>query len=110
MSEAIYKGDDTGAFGNNFITIHVNNPHRREVSKIIVNVNSGVITKTFTDESHFTVADIELIVNFDSNETARLIARNVVKVITYDMQNRQRTCPQYLVFSAQNGVICKCQR
>lgn len=108
MSEAIYKGDNTGAFGNNYITIHVQNPLQVPISKIMFVVNGGIITKTFTDESNFTTEDIELVVNFNSQETAKLNARNVGNLVVYDMQNRQLTCNQSLTFSAQNGVICKC--
>lgn len=105
----IFKGDDTDAFGNNYITIHIANPLQMPISKIIFSVNGGMLQKTFTDESHFTDENIELIVNFNSQETAKLNARNVGNVVAYDMRNRQKTCPQSLVFSAINGVIYKCQ-
>ena len=84
-NKPIFKGDNTGAFGNTYITI----------------------TKTFTDENNFTSEEIELTVNFDSCETSKLVARNVGNLIVYDMQHRQCTCSQSMTFTAQNGVICK---
>lgn len=108
MDNAIFKTDNTGAFDNNYITIHVKNPLQVPVSKIIFVVNCGTIIKTFTDENNFITDDIELIVNLDSEETAKLRAQNVGNVVVYDMQNRQTTCKQSLIFNALNGVICKC--
>ena len=107
MTEPIYKTDDTAAFGGKYITINVKNPQLVEISKIIFSVNGGMITKEFTDESHFTTEDIELIVNFDSSETAKLNATNVGNLLAYDMENRQCTCPQSITFTAKNGVLCK---
>lgn len=106
---AIYKGDNTAAFGNSYITIHITNPEEVPISKIMFVVNGGIITKTFTDENNFTTEDIELVVNFNSGETAKLNARNVGNLVVYDTQDRQLTCNQSLTFSAKNGVICKCR-
>lgn len=103
----IYKGDDTDAFGRNYIKIKINNPDQKPISKIVFTVNSGIITKTFTDESNFTTENIELIVNFDSSETSKLIAKNVGNVLVYDMLGKQYTCRQSFVFTAINGVICR---
>lgn len=109
MDNAIFKTDDTGAYGNKYITIRIKNPLLVPVSKIIFSVNGGIIQKSFTDEkTHFTTENIELTVNFNSQETAKLNARNVGNLVTYDMKNRQLTCNQSMTFSARNGVICKC--
>lgn len=107
MNKTIYKGDDTSAFGNNFIKIIISNPEQRPISKIVFSVNGGLITKEFTDESNFTTDEIELYVNFNSTETAQLSGKNVGNVYCFDMHNRQYTCRQSLIFSAINGVICK---
>lgn len=112
---AIYKGDNTGAFGNNYITIKVKNPLLMEISKILFIVNGGVIIKEFTDENNFAVEDIELVVNFDSGETAKLNNTNTGNLVAYDTYTtpegvfapRQCTCQQFLTFTAKNGVICR---
>ena len=111
-TNAIFKGDDTGAFGNNFITITVKNPELYPISKIefIVNGGCGIAPKVFVDEeTHFQQQEIELIVNFSSEETSKLNATNTGNLVAYDMENRQSTCPQTLTFTAKNGVLCKCQ-
>ena len=108
----LFRGDNTSAFGNNFITIKVKNPDLMPISKIIFVVNGGQIKKTFTDAENFAREETLLTVNFDSNETAKLSAVNVGNLVTYDIMNRQSTCPQSLTFYTQGGVInnvkCNC--
>lgn len=106
---AIYKGDDTGAFGNNFITVKVKNPNLYPISKIEVITNSStcIPPKSFTDENYFQVETITLRVNYTSEETPKLNSSNIVNLVAYDMQNRPSTCPQSLTFYAKNGVISR---
>lgn len=105
-NKAIYKGDDTGAFGNNFVKITVKNPLLKPISKIVFTINAGVIVKEYTDETNFVAEDIIIVVNLSSDETSRLGARNVGNVLCYDMLGKRYTCRQTLTFSAVNGVIC----
>ena len=115
-TNAIFKGDNTGAFGNNFITITVHNPYLYPISKIEFITNSGtcIQPKPFTDPDNFQRETIELTVNYDSTETTKLKnGANVGNLVVYDVQGRQSTCQQSLVFYAKNGVIskdgqCKC--
>lgn len=115
MSNAIFKGDDTSAFGNNFITINVSNPLLYPISKIIAITNSGVCiaNKPFTDPDNFQRENIILHVNYSSQETAKLNATNTLNLQVYDMNNKPTTCQQSLVFYAKDGVLtkngqCKC--
>lgn len=110
MDNAVFKGDDTGAFGNKFITITVKNPNLYPISKIMFVVNGGccIAPKVFTDENNFQQAEIELVVNFSREETSKLNATNTGNLIAYDMGNKQYTCSQTLTFYAKNGVISKC--
>lgn len=105
----VFKTDDTGAFGNQFITIKVTNPQLYPISKILFVVNGGVCIppKEFTDEDNFQTEEITLTVNFSSAETARLNASNTGNLVAYDMQGLQYTCSQTLTFYAQNGVILR---
>lgn len=111
----LFKGDDTGAFGNNFITVTVKNPLLYPISKIEFVTNSGncIPIKTFTNENNFQTEEITLTVNYSSEESSRLNATNTGNLVVYDMNGKQSTCPQTLTFYAKNGVIlkngqCKC--
>lgn len=108
-SNTIFKTDDTGAFGNNFIEITVNNPQLYPISKIVAVTNSGtcISNKQFTDPDNFQREDITLYVNYSSQETAKLNATNTLNLVVYDEQDRQATCPQSLTFYAKNGVISR---
>ena len=110
-TNAIFKGDDTGAFGNKFITIKTKNPELYPISKLIFVTNGGcdIAPKVFIDENNFQQAEIELVVNYTSEETQKLNAVNTGNLVAYDMDGRQSTCPQTLTFTAKNGVLCKCQ-
>lgn len=96
-TNAIFKSDDTGAFGNSFITINLDNPQGYEVSKVIF--VCGCIQKTF-DNPVFPLA-----INLTSDETEKLRSSNVCYLVAYDNQGRQKTCKGTLTFAAQNGVL-----
>lgn len=110
MADAVYKTDDTSAFGNNFITITVHNPDLYPISKILAVTNSGVCieNKVFIDPDMFQTETITLYINYSSDETTKLNqGANILNLVAYDDQNRQKTCPQTLTFYAQNGVLSK---
>lgn len=110
MANAIFKGDDTNAFGNHFITITVKNPLRYPISKIEFITNdgmSGIPVKPFTDVNNFQVENITLTVDYSSEETAKLNATNTGNLVVYDMSGKQSTCQQSLTFYAKNGVISR---
>lgn len=104
-SNAIFKGDDTAAFGGNFLTIKVLNPDLFKISKLLFVVNGGQIKKPFTDENYFQTEETVLTVNFDSKETLQLNDINIGRLIAYDENGLQETCVQSVKFYAQNGVI-----
>ena len=93
----IYKGDDTGAFGNNFITVNLDNPLGYEVTKVIFVCNC--FTKTFENPV------FPLVINFSGKETEKLRSSNVCYLVAYDSEGRQKTCKGTLTFAAQNGVL-----
>lgn len=106
VSEPIYKGDNTAAFGNNYITIYLNNPLEYPVSKAEFVVNNGCPKLQPIENPVF-----PLVINFTSEQTAQLQANNTGKLVVWDSQGRQLTCKGTLTFSAQNGVIyngCQC--
>lgn len=106
----IFKGDDTGAFGNQFIKVTVKNPMLYPISKLVAVTNSGVgiANKPFTDENNFQREEIELTINYSSAETPCLNqGANILNLVAYDENGKQSTCPQSLTFYAKNGVISR---
>lgn len=98
MTQPIYKGDSTGAFGNNFITINLDNPNDYVVSRVVF--VCGCIQKSFENPV------FPLTVNLTSEETATLKPSNVCYLVAYDSEGRQKTCKGTLTFPATQGVIC----
>ncbi len=110
MDNTLFKTDDTAAFGNAFITITIHNPNLYPISKILAVTNSGcgIANKVFTDPNNFQSETVEIVVNYNSEETAKLNqGANILNIVAYDEQGRQKTCPQTLTFYAQNGVISR---
>lgn len=97
MADIIYKSDDTGAFGNNFITINLENPSEYPISKAIF--ICGCLQKTFTNPV------FPLIINFSSQETKKFGGTNICYLVVYDLEGRQKTCKGTLTFKAQEGVL-----
>lgn len=107
---SIFKSDDTSAFGNTFITIKVKNPLQYPISKLVAVTNSGIgiPNKVFVDPNQFQQEEIEINVNYSSEETVMLNqGSNILNLVAYDAQGKQSTCPQSLTFYAKNGVISK---
>lgn len=93
----IFKGDNTAAFGNNFITINIDNKNHYEISRAVF--VCGCIKKSFENPV------FPLVVNFSSEESAKLNFKNVCYLVVYDSQGRQQTCIGSFTFGAQSGVI-----
>lgn len=94
----IFKGDNSGAFGNSFITINLENPLDYPISKAIF--VCGCIKKTFVNPV------FPIVINFSEQETSNFRSLNTCYLVVYDQQGRQKTCQGSLTFKAQNGVIC----
>ena len=97
MADAIFKGDNTAAFGGSFVRINLNNPNQLTVSKVIF--VCGCIKKSIENPT------FPLTINLDSAETKKLLSTNVCYLVAYDDQGRQKTCKGTLTFPAKNGVI-----
>lgn len=109
-TNSIFKGDNTAAFGNNFITVTIKNPLLYPISKLIAVTNSGtgIPNKQFTDENNFQSETITLIINYSSEETCKLNqGSNLLNMVAYDLEGRQYTCKQSLTFYSKNGVISR---
>lgn len=100
-----YKGDHTGAFGNQFITIELNNPNNYVISKAQFVVNGGC---PYIEPISNPVFPLK--VNLNSEQTEKLRATNVGNLVVWDDQGRPKQCDGSLTFDFKNGVICNVRK
>ena len=93
----LFRGDDTDAFGNSFITINLATSISGTISKAIF--QCGNIVKTFENPI------FPITVNLTSTETATLEATNKCYLAVWDEDNKKRTCEGILVFNTQSEVV-----
>lgn len=93
----VYKGDNTGAFGNSFITIDFENPENYVVSKAMF--ICGCLKKPIPNPQ------FPVILNFTEEESKRFNFKNTCYLVVWDEQGRQKTCEGTLTFEAENGVV-----
>ena len=95
----IYSGDDTGAFGNNFITINAGNiPEGFTVTKAKFKVgNLPVMT--------FDTPIFPIIVNLTPAQTRQLQQQNTCYLAVYDDEGRKATCKGNITFVAKDEVV-----
>ena len=96
----IYKGDDTGAFGNNFITITLTNEMEYTITKAQFVVNDGVPYCEPVENPTF-----PMVVNFTSEQTEQMKATNVGRLWVWDEENQKKTCKGQITWDCKNGVI-----
>lgn len=101
----LYKGDNTGAFGNNFITINLDNPMGFEISKAQFVINGGTPYIEPVENPVF-----PLIVNLTSEQTQKLKTTNIGKLVVWDSQNRPKECDGSIEFDCKNGVLTNVRR
>ena len=95
---AIWKNDDTGAFGNNFLTIKAKIPEGYTVSKAKLKIgNLPVMT--------FNAPDFPLVINLSSAQTRSLQQQNSVYLAIYDDLGRKATCKGTITFIAKDEVV-----
>ena len=100
MTDRVFTGDDTGAFGTNFIKINLKNPDNYTVSKVEFIINNGCIPPKEYPNPVF-----PLIINFSRNESVKFQPVNVCRLRAYDENGLRKTCKNFLTFYAQNGEI-----
>lgn len=102
---AIYKGDDTGAFGNTFIRINIKNPEGKEITKAQFVVNGGCPYLEPVENPVFPMD-----INFTSEQTEKMCSSNTGKLIVWDSNNLRSTCKGSITWDCLNGVICNVRR
>lgn len=95
---AINKGDNTGAFGTNFLKIYLNNPNHLYIQRAIFQVN-GDLEKEFIDPI------FPIKVNFTGAETELLQQVNHCKLALWDGHGRRRTAEGKFTFFVKENRI-----
>lgn len=93
----IYKGDDTGAFGQNFIKIDLQNNQGFTISKCIF--QCGPIQKVFVRPQ------FPIYINFSHVESDKLHQLSECFLQVYDEKGLRQTCKGSLTFTAQPKVV-----
>ena len=95
----IYQGDNTGAFGESFLTINLVTEIEPVpvISKAVLKI--GGICKTFDNPS------FPLVVNFSSEETAKMGSVNAAFLAVWDSEGRKRTCEGSLSFKTNGRKV-----
>lgn len=93
----MFKGDDTGAFGQNFIKIDFKNADQYTISKCIF--QCGPIQKVYTRPQ------FPIYVNFTHEESKRLYQNSECYLQVFDEKGLRQTCTGTLTFTAKPQVI-----
>ena len=95
---AINRGDNTGAFGGDFLRIYLNNPNNLYIQKAVFQIN-GNLEKEFIDPI------FPLKINFTGQETELLCQVNHCKLALWDESGRRRTADgKYTFFVKENNI------
>lgn len=97
MTNEIFRGDDTSAFNNKFLTIELDNPNNLVISK--AEIKCGSITRIIEKP----IFPIEI--NLTSKETETLNAENTCYLAVYDELGRKKTCSGSLTFNTKREVV-----
>lgn len=95
---SIIKGDNSGAFGNSFLTIRANIPTGHTVTKAQLKIGNLAI-KTYNNPT------FPLVVNLTEAETRQLTEQNNCFLAVYDEQGRKATCKGTITFVAKDQVV-----
>lgn len=97
-SVSIFKGDDTGAFGGNFLTVNANIPTGYNISKAEIKI--GILEPVVVNNPVF-----PLRINLTSEQTALLMNKNNIYMAVYDDLGRKATCKGVISFNAKEQVV-----
>lgn len=89
---AIYKGDDTGAFNRNFLTINLAGADDFLITK--AEFRCGEVVKSFENP------EFPITVNLTADETAKLQNSNTCYLAVYDENGLKKTCSGGFTFEA----------
>ena len=92
MSIAVYKGDDTAAFGLTFLKINILNSDGYNISR--AEFRCGEILKKFENP------EFPITINLTADETEKLQLRNTCYLAIYDENGLKKTCSGSITFNA----------
>lgn len=87
----IFRGDDTNAFGDSFITINLTTESEVTITKAVF--KSGKVLKEFENPT------FPLQIDLTAEETTKLDPENRAFLAVYDENGLKRTCEGSLVFN-----------
>ena len=93
----LYKGDDTNAFNNKFLTIDLEGIENVTISK--AEFKCGTILKTFENPT------FPLQIDLNCEETKKLLRTNCCYLAVYDELGRKRTCKGNITFTCAEKVV-----
>ena len=95
---SIYKGDNTGAFGNDFLRIYLNNPNNLIITKAVIQINNKL-------DKVYEYPIFPLRVNFTGEETEYLDQQNTCRMALWDEYGRRRTAEGKFNFYVKENRI-----
>lgn len=95
----IYQGDNTAAFGGNFLTINLS--YNGEVLPTITRaeLKIGCICKNFQNPT------FPMTINLNEEETAKLQTQNTAYLAVWDAEGRKKTCVGSLTINTQSRRV-----
>ena len=94
----IWKNDDTGAFGNNLLTVKANIPSGYTVSLAKIKIGNLPVMS-------FPNPVFPLSINLTPAQTRQLQQQNTVYMSVYDDEGRKATCRGSVSFVAKDEVV-----
>ena len=95
---SINRGDNTGAFGKEFLRIYINNPNNLYIQKAVFQIN-GCLEKEYFEPK------FPLKVNFTGEETELLHQVNECRLALWDEYGRRRTADGKFTFFVKENRI-----
>ena len=94
----IYRGDNTGAFNNSFITIRAKVPEGQRIKLAKFKVGN-LPAMTFENP------EFPIVINLTSAQTLQLQQQNICYLAVYDELGRKATCRGTITFVAKEEVV-----
>lgn len=95
----IFQGDNTAAFGGNFLTINLS--YSGEILPTIsrAELKIGCICKSFQNPT------FPITINLNEDESAKLQAQNTAYLAVWDAEGRKKTCVGSITFNTQSRRV-----